>query len=236
MSNNNNMTEENEIEIDLSRLLKKLLSKLNLILISTFSVSLIFILITMFLISPKYESRVSLYVNVTQEGRDSINMSEINASKSLVDTYMTFIKSNRIMNKVLENFDEEEMALKQLKNSIECTQISGTEFFEVKVKTDDPLLSAQIAEYISKIAPIEFQEVFKSSNVVIVDNAKVPVKACEPNVYKNALLGAILGFIIMTAIISIKSIYSQTVEAPSDIEKRYDVPLIGTIPDRLNTK
>ena len=108
MSNDDkSIIQENEVEIDLSLIFKKLLSKLNIILISAFTFSLVFILVTMFAIPKKYESRISLYVNVTQDERDSINMSEINASKSLVSTYMTFIKSNRVLNQVKDKLNIE---------------------------------------------------------------------------------------------------------------------------------
>ena len=233
MSNDDkSIIQENEVEIDLSLIFKKLLSKLNIILISAFTFSLVFILVTMFAIPKKYESRISLYVNVTQDERDSINMSEINASKSLVSTYMTFIKSNRVLNQVKDKLNIEDMTLKELRESISCSQINGTEFFEVRVKTTDPLLSAKIAEHISLIAPSEFENVFKSSTVVVVDSAKVPIKFCEPNVNKNAVLGAFLGFFLMSGVIMLFAILSQKVEAPNELEKRYTIPLIGIIPDR----
>ena len=46
-----------------------------------------------YLIVPKYTSRISLYVNNTQSGEysESVDISDINASRSLVNTYMAFL-------------------------------------------------------------------------------------------------------------------------------------------------
>ncbi len=228
---------EQEVEIDLGELFKKLLKQWKFIVLTCFVTTLAAILITIFFIPKQYESRISMYVNNNQKSSEAINMNDINVSKSLVNTYMALLKSDCIMdmivNEINKGSSEEQYGLQAVKGMITCNQVNGTEIFEVIVKTGDPELSAHIAEYIGEIAPVEISRVFKSGSVEIVDRAKVPEYKCAPSVTANTIIGGFIGLIISCGTVVLASMMNQKVNEPKDFENKYDIPLLGIIPDRL---
>lgn len=79
-------------DLNISNLLKKIAKEWKYIILAIFFGGFIGFGIANYLIVPKYTSRISLYVNNTQSGEysESVDISDINASRSLVNTYMAF--------------------------------------------------------------------------------------------------------------------------------------------------
>lgn len=222
-----------ELEIDIFELFKELLSHWKFILIIFALMIALSVSVTAYLIPKKYEARISMYVN--NGAKDSvgyINSGDINASRSLVSTYMELIKSDCVLEKVLDKIGAEGLSLNSLNKMIVCQQIKNTEIFEIRVKSIDPELSAEIAKQIGIIAPKEISRVFKAGSVEIVDNAKVPTHHISPSIKKNAVLGGLLGIIISCGIVILSSLLNQKVKNPKDYEAKYNIPLLGVIPDR----
>ena len=92
---------ENENTYNLRELALLLLSKIRLILLSTLLFALFAYLAARFLMAPRYESYTSMYVKnsseVTQNIPGNINLSDLNASKSLVSTYAAVLMSSSVM-------------------------------------------------------------------------------------------------------------------------------------------
>ena len=54
----------------------------------------------------------------------------------------------------------------------------------------------------------------------------------SPNVFKNTVLGLILGFVISIGIAVLIEITDESIREENDIRKLYpDVPIIGTVPE-----
>ena len=237
MGNNAN----NEIDIDILELIIEILHHWKFIAVIFTLMAALFVAITVEFIPKQYEARFSMYVNNGGISNDSyIDSSDINASRSLVSTYMELIKSDCILDEVINrlsgidyHIDPELITLKNLRKIIKCHQLSDTEIFEVKVRTPSPYLSADIAKIIAEITPNEIARVFKSGSVEIIDNVKLPQKHVSPSAVKNGILGGLVGIIISCVIVVWVSIFDRKVKNSNDYENKYNVPLLGVIPDRM---
>ena len=92
-------------EITLLDILKLLLSKSYWLLLAGVLAGACVFLVTTFLITPTYESRVSFYVynssnNSVQSG--TINNGDLQAAESLATTYSKILASNSILDAVLQ--------------------------------------------------------------------------------------------------------------------------------------
>ena len=235
MENNSN----DEVVIDLSVLFKNLLEHWKFIA-SVFAImTALAIIITAVFIPKQYESSISMYVNNGSKSNENyINSSDIAASRNLVSTYMELIKSKSLLNEVLKRIDyksleieKDSLSVNTLKKMIVCQQIKDTEIFEVRVKSTSPELSTEIAKRISQIAPSEIRRVFKAGYVEIIDKAELPKNHVSPSIKKNAVLGGLLGIVLSCGIIVVFTLLNQKVISPKDYESKYDIPLLGIIPD-----
>jgi capsular polysaccharide biosynthesis protein len=233
MENNN---ETKELEIDLRKMFYKMKTKIVFILIATLIVGIASGLITHFCISPTYSSTVKMYVysNSNRVTTDStITSNELTASQDLVNTYIYILMSDTVLDAVIEDVGLD-ISSSALKSMISASQATNTVAFEVTVTTTSAKWSAQIANSIAKIAPDEIIRVVKAGGVEIIDYAKTPTRPSSPNMKKNVALGALIGFIVSFAIFFIKELFDSTITSAGDIEKEFDIPVLGTIP-RLET-
>ncbi len=188
--------------------------------------------VTHFLISPKYSASCTMYVysNTDRVSTDSsIGTSEIAASQQLVKTYICILESDRVLEKVIEELDLNTTA-GALQDMISCSQIEETEIFSVTVTSTNAVLSANVANAIAQVVPEEIVRVVKAGGVEVIDYAKVPSHPSSPDLKRNVIIGAMLGFVISFAIFFIYEMFDTTITSEKDITRDFDIPMLGTIP------
>lgn len=225
-------------DLNISNLLKKIAKEWKYIILAIFFGGFIGFGIANYLIVPKYTSRISLYVNNTQSGEysESVDISDINASRSLVNTYMAFLKSDYILDRILQEIDVEGYSTEALSSCITCEDIENTEMFNVFVETEDAQLSAQIGNYIAEIAPKEITRVFNTGAVEVIDYAKMSQYPSSPEKPVYMIGGAIIGAFVSCSVIFLEMLLNQKVKSPEDFEEHYSIPLLGILPDRTKGK
>ncbi len=77
---------------------------------------------------------------------------------------------------------------------------------------------------------IESMAGVSSSNIQIVNRADLPLLAVKPNVKLNLLLSIVLGLLGGIGCAFMAEYFTDTVTNPSEISDRFQIPLLGTIP------
>jgi len=77
---------------------------------------------------------------------------------------------------------------------------------------------------------IESMAGVSSSNIQIVNRADLPLLAVKPNVKLNLLLSIIIGFLGGIGCAFLAEYFADAVTNPSEISDRFQIPLLGTIP------
>ena len=124
------MYENDEIEIDLSRvfeIIKKHFKPFALIILAA---SIVAVLITLFLIPKKYTAEAKLII-VQKSNQDSqqISYNDLQTSQKLVNTYSEILKSEAISDEVIQNLkledlDTDESSILEHKNYAETLKAS----------------------------------------------------------------------------------------------------------------
>ncbi|MEG1584495.1 MAG: Wzz/FepE/Etk N-terminal domain-containing protein, partial [Anaerovorax sp.] len=142
------MAEQDESEgIELGELLVILLSNIKLIVISTLVAGLLVFLVSAFVVTPMYTAGISIYVNNatnTNVNTNKIESADINASQLLVNTYITIVQSNRVLNDVAKECGSAYTA-DEIKKMMVTTAVQNTEIFQVTIENKDPKAAANIA-------------------------------------------------------------------------------------------
>lgn len=222
-----------ELEVDLRKVAYMMRTKLVFILIITIVAGLATGLVTHFFVKPTYSSTVKMYVysnsdRVTTDS--SISTAEITAAQDMVNTYIYILKSDTVLEAVIDDTGLK-ITPSQLRSAISAEQATDTIAFEVTVKSRNPKLSAKIANSIAKIAPDEIVRVVKAGGVEIIDYAKVPTKPSSPNLKRNIVVGAFLGFLVSFAFFFVSEMFDTTITDAKDIEREFSIPILGTIPE-----
>ena len=69
-----------------------------------------------------------------------------------------------------------------------------------------------------------------SNNISIVDRAEVPNVPVWPRPALNLAIGALIGLFLSLLIVFLRERFDDAVRSPADVEKKLDLPLLGTVP------
>lgn len=189
------------------------------------------------LVTPLYDSRALLYVNSSNlslaGSKVSISTAELSAAKSLVDTYTVILKTRMTLEEVIERSGVN-YTYEQLSGMVSAASVNGTEIFYINVTSPDPAEAELLANTIALVLPEKISSIVDGSSVRIVDYAVQAAHRSSPSYSKNAVIGAMLGMLLVAAIVIIADLMDEQIHDTDYLTKTYgDVPLLAVIPDLL---
>jgi capsular polysaccharide biosynthesis protein len=228
----NSSAPNQEIEIDLVRLLFACLGKWWVFLICGVLATAVAIVYSMLFLTPMYQSSISLYVNnrMDRASSDYVSTSDMSASRSLVTTCITISRSDRVLSAVSRAMDNQ-FSSSYLKSVVSAKQQGQTELFTVTVTTVNPERSAMIANTIADVFPGVLSEIVEGSSAKVIDYAKVPTHRSSPDNTKNALIGLLIGIVLAGVIVFIDFLTDVRVMDEEDLAAVCGYPVLGQIPD-----
>ena len=187
------------------------------------------------LVTPTYESKISFYVynsaNNTQQA-GTINNSDLQAAESLATTYSKILESNSVLDAVLEDLNAAgRLSRKELSRMIEVSVVSNTQLLEVIVTSEDAQLACRIADAFGTVTPTEIVRITKAGGVEVVDHPEVAMEKSSPRTVFDCALGFIVGAILASLILVLRTLSDTTIYLPEDIENLAGITVLGQIPD-----
>lgn len=224
--------ESRYVEIDFGELFVALCKKAWVIAIVTVLVGAIIGAYAFFFVTPKYKASAMMYVNnnsVSVSGA-SFDLSDLNAAKSLVSTYMVILNSRNVLDDVIEKSGVD-YSYKELKSMISAAPVESTEVFEVVVTSTDPKEAELIANSICSVLPKKIASIVESSSVRIVDSAVLPESKSSPNVTMYIIVGMFIGFVVSCIVVIILKLYDNSITNEDYLIDNYKYPVLAVIPD-----
>lgn len=222
------------LEIDMIRLVKALLHRLWLILLSAVLCAGLAFGGVRYFVTPKYESSVLLYVNNSSFSLGNTNFkfspSDLNAAKTLVDTYVVILETRSTLETVISKA-ELDYTYSELKNMIHADAVNGTEVFEVVVTSTSPEEAEKIANTIAQVLPDKVAAIVDGSSVRVVDYAVVPKGKASPNVSLYTMLGLLTGIALACGVIILLEMMDDQIHDEDFLNQSYDIPVLASIPN-----
>ena len=230
-----NATEKNEeIEIDLQRLVAALVKKGWFIGISAVVGAVLTLVLTLMFITPKYQSAAMFYVNNSSlslgDATVSISSGDISASKSLVNSYIVILNTRESLTDVID-YAGVDRTYSELKNMIAAEAVGSTEIFRVTVTSEDPEEAEAIADAIAYVLPKRIGSIIEGTSAKVVDAAVLPTGSSSPNYLKNTLIGFVAGLALAAAFVVIRELMDITIRKEEDITQTCSHPVLAAVPD-----
>ena len=222
-----------EQEIDLKELFSILFHRIWLIIGVTILAGALAFGFTKLFVKPQYTSSIKMYVNNSTASTGVMTSGDLSAAKSIVDTYITIIESDTVLSDVISRTDSE-LTPNELAEMIGARSLNNTEVFQVDVTTKDPTQAYNIANSIADTAPDYLTDIVEGTGVKIIDRAKFNDAPVSPNYKQNALIGAVLGFMLACGAILLVTLMDTRVNNEQDLQKISDLPVLGAISDFNN--
>ncbi len=221
-------------EIDLNRTISALLHKLWLIVAVTLVFGILGYVYSATAVAPKYRASFTAYVNnrLTPEGENKTSTSDLSASVGLTHVYKKIVESRTVQE-----------AAVALCGQIDVRKIVGVTaqvsdsapVLTVYAVATDPLLAKQLADALSQVAPEHVAQVVEGSSMKVIDEPVLPSAPYSPNKVLYGTYSALLGLLLSVALVIVTELSRDYVQGSEDLENRYGIPVIGKIPDMLQT-
>ena len=227
---------DDEIEIDLWELFQVLLKNWLWILLSTLGCAILGLLITVFLITPKYRAEATMIVNTRQDQTATVTNDQITSAQKLVDTYSIIIRSRRVIDPIMEKLNIEADYESFVKNII-VESVNDTQVMSIQVENKDPEIALQVVQEIVDRAPGAIISTVEAGSVNVVSepyvNSEVPV---SPSKLKNTAIAAFIGLFISSGAFLLIAFLDNTFKSEEDIQKQLGLVTIGIIPTTESCK
>ncbi|MFD1031322.1 YveK family protein [Metaplanococcus flavidus] len=217
-------------EISLRQIVGIIRKKMVLILILTVLAISIAAVISIYILTPTYQTSTQLLVNQEQTVDGQLTNQGIQTDLQLINTYSNIIKSPVILTQVIEQLNLDTTA-KELVGSITVNSSADSQMIDIVVEHEQPATAVLLANTTAEVFESEIQNLMNVDNVKIMWPAEetenpVPVK---PNLVVNMAAAGAAGLILGIGLSFILAYMDTTIKSEEDIEKYLQLPLLGII-------
>lgn len=197
---------EEEMEIDLFELMLYYKSRLVFVIGGFLIGAILMALVTIYLVAPKYTATAKLYM-VSSSSDSIVNLSDLDLGTSLSSDY------------------------EELLNMLTISTVSDTRILSISAESRKPDEAKRIVNRLATLAVTELPKLMDTSKPNIAENAIMPKKKSSPSLFKNTMLGAIVGLVIVLAVLTFFFMTDDTMKSAEDVEKEFGIMPLTVIPE-----
>ena len=170
-----------------------------------------------------------MIVNTRQDVNANVTSDQINSATKLVSTYSIIIKSDTVLQQVIDNLGLN-LTYAQLNKRVTVAAVDDTQVMKITVQSDSPEWALQVCEQIITVAPDVIKEAVEAGSVKVISNASLATEPVSPNIKKNTMLAAAVGFVLVIGIIVLQVLLDNKINTEEDVTKYLDMTVLGVIP------
>lgn len=223
-------------ELDLKDLISYFMSKIVYFLAIVTLVITLGCLYVVFLKVPVYTSKTSVILTGNnKESSSTITQNDLSVNSKLVSTYQEIVKSKRVLSQVINEL-KLDYTVKELSKMIRVGSINDTEIIEISVTNEDNITAYKSANKVAEIFSKEAKDLYNLSNVSILDQADIETVPSNVNITKQIVMLLALGSVIGFIVLFLFYYFDTTIKRVSDIERKYNMTILGAVPDYTKKK
>ena len=181
-----------------------------------------------------YTARGTMYVyngNPNVVNYQYTNASDLNSAVRLLDTYMVVVKSDKVLDVLAERLTPDYPGITTgfIAGTLSMSPVSETGVLEVRCRTTNPKMSADICNAVLDVAPSEIIRVVSAGSIEIIDYATVPPAPDAFSPMGPAERGALIGAVAAAALLTLLFLLNRKVTDAKDLTDNYTPPLLASI-------
>ncbi|MFL2131702.1 YveK family protein [Ruoffia sp. FAM 20858] len=166
----------------------------------------------------KYESEAQLLVNQSSNQETALQYNEIQSNVFLINTYTDIIQGDAVLTAVNESLGNH-FTIGELRNAISVEQSQNSQAFYISATMESPtdaqnVVNSVITEFENTLLEFYGDDV---TGIYVMSSASYNPNAVSPSIIMYALIGGMLGFIIMVGIALIKELMDTRVKSVDDL-------------------
>src|SRR5699024_1505712 len=169
-------------------------------------------------IDRKYESEAQLLVNQSSGQETAMQYSELQSNVYLINTYTDIIQGDAVLTAVNESLGNH-FTIDELRDAISVTQSQNSQAFYITATMESPvdaqnIVNSIITEFENTLMAFYGDDV---TGIYVMSSASYNPNAVSPSIIIYALIGGMLGFIIMAGIALVKELMDTRVKSVDEL-------------------
>lgn len=223
------MENEGYETIDLLEVLNAVRQHLLAVILTTVILAAAGFGVSKFLITPQYEASALMIVNTRQDTTSNVTSDQINSATKLVSTYSIIIKSDTVLQQVIDNLGLS-LTYEKLAERVTVSAVDDTQVMKITVRSNNPEWARQVCDDITAVSPDVILEAVEAGSVKVISQASYSDVPVSPNIKKNTILGAMVGLVLCLGAILLQVILDNKINTEEDVAKYLDMTVVGVIP------
>ena len=221
--------EEEEMEIDLLELFYMLMSHWVKLLAALIIGALIVGGYAYFGIKPTYKSTSKIYV-VAASNDSVVDLTDLNIGTSLKKDYQELMMSYPVLDLIIEEL-QLDMTSTELAKMYAITNPTDTRILSITATSTDPEQARLLADTMVSVAITYLPKTMGTEQPNIAQYAKVATSKAAPSYSKFAIIGAMLGLILVAGFYVVTYLLDDTIKDAEELEKAFGFVPLTSIPD-----
>ncbi|MBQ6197311.1 MAG: polysaccharide export protein [Lachnospiraceae bacterium] len=214
-------------EIDLLELAGVLWNKILFILIGFAVGAILAFGITKFMITPLYKAQSTIYV--LTKSTSITSMADINIGSSLTVDFKYIGTTRDVIEAAIQELGLN-TTYESLVKSITITNPSNSRLLEITVTDPDPVAAANISNAVADSLRERIADVMDTDKPSMVQRAVVPTKKSSPSTVKNTAIGALIGALLVAAVVIVRHLMDDTIKTEDDVQKYLQLNTLASFP------
>lgn len=217
--------------IDLLELVRELRKNWLMIVVAVLAGGILAFTYSKLLITPQFESTATMYI-LTKE-TTLTSLADLQIGTQLTSDYKVVVTTRTVLQNTIDELGlTDELTYEDFEKKITVTNPASTRMLQLTVKDPDPVMARDLANALAQNASDFIADIMEITPPKIIETGIVPEKKSSPSNGKNALIGALIGFIITAGFVTVKFILNDSVTTEEDVRKYLELSVLASLPDR----
>lgn len=225
--------DDEEMEIDLGRILFALKKKLWVIILAGLVLAFGAALYTRFLVSPVYTSYSTMLVLTKETTLASV--ADLQLGTQLTKDYSVLIESRPVLEETIDNLGLD-MTYQTLRDSVEITNPEDTRILTLAVNHSDPETAKLLVDELASVSSAYIGDKMEVTPPKIIEEGEIATEKTSPSMRKNVLMGLAAGVLLASFLVALLEILNDSINTEEDVERYLELSVFAVVPDREMTK
>ncbi len=228
MATNANSMQENQVaEIDLLEIAHLLWQRIWLLIAGFVVGAVLAFTFTKFLVTPQYQAESIIYI--FSKTTSITSLADLQMGSQLTEDFTIIATTRDVVESVIDELHLDTTYEALVKN-ISVKNPQSSHMLRINVKDPDPIVAANICNTLSERLREQIADIMNTDKPSVVQRAIPPKSQASPNVVRNTEIGALLGVVLVAAILIIQYMLDDTINTDEDVKKYLGVDVLAAFP------
>lgn len=176
------------------------------------------VIFMMLFVDRQYKSEAQLLVNQSNASETAIQYNDIQTNVNLVNTYKDIISGNAVLEQVNANLGNV-FTVSQLRGAISVEQSANSQAFYISAIMESPTDAQNVVNNVITVFEDTLLDVYGEdvSSIYVMSQASYNPRQVSPNVFRYALIGGMIGFMLIVGIALVQELLDTRIKSVEDL-------------------